>query len=151
MDFHHAQALRIVRSFRHWLGYDLLGPGLPEEDVARALFEAPFAQVSHGTEADPVLNYGNRTALGLWEVDFQTLTSMPSRLTAEPMERGERARMLEQVSARGYIDDYAGVRISHSGRRFRIENAIVWNLIEEDGSPAGQAAMFREWRFVDPA
>lgn len=149
MDFHDAQALRIVRSFRHWLGYDLLGPGIPDEEVARRLFEAPFVQVSHGTEADPVLNYGNRMALQLWGVDFETLTQMPSRLTAEPMERSERARMLERVSTRGFIDDYAGVRISHGGRRFRIENAIVWNLIDADGSPAGQAAMFREWQFLD--
>jgi len=31
----------------------------------QALFEAPFVLISHGTEEDPILNYGNRLALWL--------------------------------------------------------------------------------------
>lgn len=34
-------------------------------------------------------------ALALWEMDLSTLTSTPSRLTAEPMERAERQRLLD--------------------------------------------------------
>ncbi|MGL6039842.1 MAG: MEKHLA domain-containing protein, partial [Deefgea sp.] len=33
-----------------------------------------------------------------------------------------------------------------SGRRFWIENATVWNLIDEVGIKHGQAALLREWR-----
>lgn len=51
--------------------------------------------VSHQTQADPVLCYGNRRALSLWEMDLPTLTSTPSRLTAEPLERAERQRLLD--------------------------------------------------------
>ncbi len=70
---------------------------------------------------------------------------MPSRKTAEPVHRDERARMLELTRQQGYIDDYRGVRISAAGRRFRIERAIVWNLVDATGQPAGQAATFAEW------
>jgi hypothetical protein len=53
--------------------------------------------------------------------------------------------MLAQVSATGFVDDYAGVRTARSGGGFRIERATVWNLIDPKGSNSGQAAMFDRW------
>jgi predicted DNA-binding protein (UPF0251 family) len=55
---------------------------------------------------------------------------------------------LEAVTQRGFIDDYSGIRISKTGRRFQISRATVWNLISEKGEPCGQAAMFDEWKFL---
>jgi hypothetical protein len=104
--------------------------------------------VSHGTEADPVLNYGNAVALALWEMSWEELTRTPSRLTAEAPNREERERLLEVVTRRGFIDDYSGVRITKSGKRFRISRATVWNLLTEKNEPCGQAAMFSEWKFL---
>jgi hypothetical protein len=72
---------------------------------------------------------------------------MPSRLTAEAPDRTERARLLAEVAARGFIDDYSGVRISRTGQRFRIERATVWNLSDDEGRRCGQAATFRTWRY----
>ena len=60
--------------------------------------EQPFVLVAHGTEADPVLNYGNATALALWEMSWEELTRTPSRLTAEAPNREERARLLATVA-----------------------------------------------------
>ena len=57
--------------------------------------------------------------------------------------------MLAEVAARGFIDDYSGVRTAHTGQRFLIEQATVWNLTDEKGQPCGQAATFREWRLID--
>ena len=68
--------------------------------------------------------------------------ALPSRLSAEAPDRAERQALLERVSARGFIDDYAGVRVRPTGERFRIESATVWNLIDEDGVRRGQAAAF---------
>ena len=116
--------------------------------LSRAVFEAPLVLVSHGTEADPMLNYGNRAALDLWEMTWEELTRTPSRYTAEAPNREERARLLEAVTRNGFIDDYSGVRISKNGRRFRIARATVWNLLTGDGSPGGQAAMFDHWEFL---
>jgi len=135
----------LARSFKHWTDRELVpGAGSPAE-MSRAVFEAPFVVVSHGTELDPVLNYGNRAALQLWEMSWDELTVTPSRFTAEPPNREERARLLEAVAQRGYIRDYSGVRISKSGQRFRILEATVWNLITLDGKICGQAALFDRW------
>jgi hypothetical protein len=139
----HVQLL--LDSFSRLLGRDLVPrTGTPLEQ-ARRLFEAAFVVVSHGTEADPVLNYGNAAALCLWEMDHAAFVRTPSRLTAEPLHRDERARLLDRTRRDGYVNDYAGIRISRSGRRFRIEQAIVWNLADERGVHRGQAATFDRW------
>jgi hypothetical protein len=146
-----AHAQMLSRSLKHWTGRELL-PGFPAggspDEFAEKLFNAPFVQVSHGIEADPVLNYGNATALQLWEMTWEELTRTPSRLTAEAPNREERARLLAAVTANGFIDDYSGIRISKTGRRFRIAQATVWNLIDERGGYRGQAAMFSHWEFL---
>lgn len=138
----------LVRSLRHWTGRDLVAA--PEDPLERAhiLFEAPFIVVSHGTETDPVLNYGNQAALGLWEMSWEELIRTPSRFTAEISNREERAQLLKTVQQHGFIDDYCGVRISSTGRRFRIERATVWNLVTEDGRACGQAALFDKWAYI---
>ena len=138
----------LLRSLKQWTGRELFADVSSERELARKVFEAPFVLVSHGTEDDPVLNYGNRAALELWEMSWAELTSTPSRLTAEAPNRQERARLLAAVTERGFIDDYSGVRISKTGRRFRIERATVWNLKTEPGQPCGQAAMFDRWNFL---
>ncbi len=143
-----AQTQLIARSLNYWTGRALL-PGLFNPlGLAKNVFEAPFVLVSHGTEADPVLNYGNAAALALWEMSWAELTRTPSRLTAEAPNREERARLLATVTQRGYIDDYSGIRISKTGRRFRITQATVWNLLSETSQPCGQAAMFARWELL---
>ena len=135
----------LLDSFERFVGRELMPRGSSLAETARLLYEAPFVVVAHGVEEDPILNYANGTALTLWETDLETLLSMPSRKTAEPMHRDERAKMLQMTRDQGYIDDYRGVRISAAGKRFQIERAIVWNLVDGAGQHAGQAATFSEW------
>lgn len=140
-----ARAALLVDSFARIVGRDLVAPeGTP---IARAerLYRAAFVVVAHGTEDDPVLNYGNAAALALWEMAADTFTRTPSRLTAEPVHRAERERLLERTLRDGFVADYAGVRISRSGRRFRIEQAVVWNVVDAAGVRHGQAAAFDRW------
>lgn len=132
----------IVDSYRRRTGRPLVPAG---DDLAAALWWAPRVVVAHGVEDDPIFFYGNRLALELFELDFAAFTRLPSRFSAEPLARDERARLLRRVRRDGFIDDYAGVRISSSGRRFRIEQATVWNLIDDDGCNQGQAATFDRW------
>ena len=148
MDFVAAQTACLARSLKHWTGRELLEGDFSTADLAEAVFHAPFVLVSHGTEADPVLNYGNAAALALWEMPWVELTRTPSRLTAEAPNRAERAKLLEAVTRFGFFDDYSGIRISKTGRRFKIARATVWNLISENGKPCGQAAMFAQWEFL---
>ena len=144
-----AQTQILLDSYRRWTGHELLPRHGSPRDQAVALDQAPFVVVSHGTEPDPILNYGNRTALTLWEMPVETLLQTPSRMTAEPLHRDERARLLERTNRDGFVDDYQGIRISSTGRRFRIDRATVWNLLDALGRPVGQAATFSEWRFLD--
>ena len=145
----HAQML--LDSFFRWTKRELMPrAGSPFEQAA-TLFESPFVVVSHGTQADPVLNYGNRAALRLWEMEVPLFLRTPSRLTAEPVHRNERARLLERTQRDGFVDDYRGVRISSTGRRFRIDRATVWNLLDRQGNHAGQAATFSDWVFLEDA
>jgi hypothetical protein len=140
---------RLLASFRHWTKKDLVAPSLSVEDQAREIYYAPFVVLSHDTSADPLLNYANEAGLQLFELSWNELTAMPSRLTAQAPERVERSRLLGEVSKRGYIDNYSGIRIGKNGRRFIIERATVWNLFDENGAPYGQAATFAEWRFLE--
>ena len=145
------QTQLILSSYRRWLGKELIERSGDEIDEAQRLFDAPFVVVSHGTQDDPVLNYGNATALALWEMNFEHFTSTPSRMTAEPDQREERSRLLQRTTLSGYIDDYHGIRITRSGRRFRIEGATVWNLLDEAEAYAGQAATFDKYEMLSDA
>lgn len=132
-------------SYRHWTGASLLPPSLDPLAAVRALDEVPFAVVSHGTQPDPIFNYGNRLALSLFEMDWNEFTRLPSRLSAEAADQAERRQLLAQVSAQGYSDDYCGIRIAKTGRRFLIRAATIWNLVDGDGGYHGQAAVIRAW------
>ena len=138
----------LLNSYLHWTGRELI-VRVGEPDVqAYRLFQAPFVVVSHGAETDPMLNYGNQIALDLWETMWEQLVQTPSRLTAEPVNRAEREWMLEQARTRGYLDSYRGVRISSTGRRFLVENALIWNVVDAEGQRIGQAATFSQWTWL---
>ena len=144
-----AQTQTLLDSFHRLVGRDLLPRTSDPADEAKRLFQAPFVVVSHGTEVDPVLNYGNRTALQLWEMTSEQFVVTPSRLTAESRHREARERLLEATMRQGYVGGYEGIRVSATGRRFLIQNGIIWNLTDCEGRQLGQAATFDRWTFLD--
>ncbi len=81
-------------------------------------------------------------------MNWEELIATPSRLTAEPVNRETRAVMLEQAAKQGYISNCQGIRISSTGKRFLIEQAIIWNLTDEFGQKCGQAATFSDWKWL---
>lgn len=135
----------MLDSYAFWLKRELIDRTGTLEQQSERLFVAPFVVASHTKAEDPILNYGNRQALALWEGTWEEFTAIPSRLTAEPVNQPERARMLEQVAANGFITDYQGIRISRSGRRFLVERATVWNILDDHRTIQGQAATFSQW------
>jgi hypothetical protein len=138
----------LLDSFRHWTGRELISRLESPQEEAQSIFKAPFVVVSHTGEEDPILNYGNQAALVLWETTWEEFTRTPSRLTAELVKQAERRRMLAQAQARGFIDNYRGVRVSMKGRRFLVEHALVWNVRNAQGRAIGQAATFSQWTFL---
>jgi len=139
---------RLLHSFKHWTGTSLLDVNGTPAEIAQALFEAPFVVVSHGTEKDPILNYGNHTALELWELSWEEFTQIPSRKTAGYGEQREREQLLVEAATKGFITNYSGIRNSSSGKRFQIQDALLWNVLDEDNQPCGQAAFFSDWEFI---
>lgn len=133
---------RIAASHARLVGRPLVEP---MDDVVAALWQAPQVIVAHGTQGDPLFFFANRAALARFEARLDQFVGMPSRLSAEAPLREERQMLLDRVSRHGFIADYSGVRISARGRRFRIEQATVWNLAEPDGTLHGQAASFSRW------
>lgn len=95
----HSQYL--INSFQHWMGNSLLDTNGSPLETAQALFEAPFALVSHGTESDPIFNYGNRKALELWELSWEEFTIIPSRKSAEELVQEESDRLLKEAANKG--------------------------------------------------
>jgi MEKHLA domain len=138
----------LLDSYCQLIGKDLIDRNQSPNIQAEMLYQVPFVVVSHGIETDPVLNYGNQIALDLWEMDWTMFTQTLSRSTAEPANQAAREVMMAQVLRQGFVENYCGVRISSSGRRFEIERAIIWNLTDLQGQPCGQAATFASWQYL---
>jgi MEKHLA domain len=128
----------LVRSYSQLTGRSLM----PDAQAATWLYEiAPFAVLAHNTLPDPLFVYGNKAAQHLFEYDWDELLTLPSRLSAEAPARDKRRRFLEQVEKHDFVTGYRGVRIRKSGKRFRVENATVWQPLDGQGTCHGQAAM----------
>ena len=147
-DFQVGHARLLLTSFARFVGRPLLDADCGDVEMARRLFEAQIVVVSHDSQVDPILNYGNAAALALWDVSWDQLTKMPSRLTAEAVLRSEREKLFEAVKRDGFVEGYAGVRISASGRRFKIEDAVIWSVVDTCGAVVGHAATFATYRYL---
>jgi hypothetical protein len=132
----------LTGSYRRLLAADLVAPG---QDPRWLYEEAPFAVLAHNTDDDPRFVYGNRTAQSCFELGWDEIVGMPSRLSAEAPEREERQRLLDAVARDGFVTGYRGIRIAKSGRRFFIEDGVIWQLIDGEGVFRGQAATFSRW------
>ncbi|CAJ0802554.1 hypothetical protein LMG19083_03744 [Ralstonia psammae] len=136
----------LADSHQRLVGTPLIDNGIAPADAARWLYEdAPFCMLAHNTDPDPCFIYANRAAQRCFEYDWNGITALRSRFSAEQPNREERAQLLESVRTRGFATGYRGVRISRSGRRFWIEGGTVWNLIDSEGVYHGQAATFHHW------
>ena len=142
------QVLPILRSYETLVDRPLLLRARGESVTEWALraYTAPFVLLAHDGGEDPRFTYANRAAQQLFEMPWSNLVGMPSRHSAEPDEQAARDALLARVLRVGYCDDYAGVRIASSGRRFRISGATVWTGLGSDGRRIGQAATFATWQ-----
>ena len=143
-------AKQIVDSYTRVVGNQLVGlPGdAADVQIAKALYELPEVVLSHDGSADPTFTFANVAGQKLFEYSWDEFLTLRSHQSAEPEHRSNRAEMLDRAARDGYISDYRGVRVSGSGKRFEIENAIIWNVLDERGNTIGQAAAFDQWRFL---
>ena len=135
-------------SFSHWTNKPLINKTNDSTEWIRFLYNASFVIVSHGTENDPVFNFGNKLALDLFELDWKEFILLPSRMSAEETSQQKRKQLIQRVTTDGYFDNYSGVRVSSNGKRFLIEEATIWNIIDANNTYYGQAAMFQKWTYL---
>jgi hypothetical protein len=123
----------------------LLGRPLGAASASWLYHEAPFVVLAHNTDPDPRFIYANKAAQSCFGYGWDEFVSLPSRLSAEPVLQEKRQAVLDAVARDGFVAGYSGVRIAKSGRRFRIADTVIWQLINEGGTVRGQAATFAAW------
>jgi len=132
----------VTNSYRRLLGKSLVPAGMSDTEGATWLYAAaPFGLLAHDTQTDPVFIYGNSRAQAIFGYDWNEITALRSRLSAQSPEREARQAFLDQVTRDGFVTGYRGIRIAKCGQRFWIENATVWQLFDDSGVLRGQAAM----------
>ena len=149
-------AARILQSHQLAFGAPLIAPLAADatpEQWAQALFASERVVLAHdgadpAGDPGPRLIYANRSALRLWRRSWAELVGMPSRLTAEPGARQERAQALLRARSQQAIANYSGIRIDSQGRRFQIEGARVFTLFNAAGEACGQSATFACWHWI---
>ena len=137
----------ILNSFQRLTGRFIIDRKNAKKDFLE-IENGDFILVSHNCLKDPILNYGNQFALRLWEMNWNEFIKTPSKKTAEPDLRENRSKMLNIVSKQGYFDQYEGIRVSSTGKRFKIKNAIIWNVSDDKGNFIGQAAYFNSIEYL---
>jgi PAS domain-containing protein len=133
----------LTLSYTRQVGTALVPDGA---DAAWLYRDAPFAVLAHNGDPDPRFIYANLAAQRCFEYSWDEFLSLRSRLSAEAPERAERQRLLDAVARDGFVRGYRGLRVAKSGRRFWIEDGVVWQLRDADGVSRGQAAVFSMWR-----
>jgi hypothetical protein len=121
---------------------------LTGRELAADIWSADAAILAHDTGTPPRFFYGNARTLALFRMTPAQFLGLPSHLSAEPAHRQERARMFAKLEADDVVFGYAGVRIAADGTRFRISDAVIWNLVDEAGVRHGQAAWFERWEML---
>ena len=58
------------------------------------------------------------------------------------------AAVLARAADAGFLRGYEGIRTARDGRRFRILDATIWTVEDDEGTTIGQAATFERWEDV---
>jgi PAS domain-containing protein len=136
----------LVSSYRRYVGAEpaFLAGGEATPDW---LYErSSHCVLAHDIGSVPRFIYANRAAQRCFEYDWDEIVGLPSHLSAEPGDRDERQRLLDAVARDRFATGYSGLRIAKSGRRFWIEDGVLWQLVDGGGVVRGQAASFGRWR-----
>ncbi|ASB50722.1 MEKHLA domain-containing protein [Alkalitalea saponilacus] len=138
----------ITSSLRKLTNIEIVDFSLDLEQQAKQAFNSDYVLLAHNGTNEPVFNYANQAALSLFEMSWEEFTNMLSKYSAESDQREKREKLLADVAKNGYSKNYSGIRISKTGRRFEIRNAIIWNIYDSENNRIGQAAVFKEYDYL---
>ncbi|WP_063639769.1 MEKHLA domain-containing protein [Myxococcus stipitatus] len=103
--------------------------------------QAPFMLLAQDTQADPVYFYSNATASERFGYSAEEFLVTPARFSAPPEGREERAELIERTYALGFTVGYSGVRVTKTGRLFRIHDVELWVVHDATGILIGLGAL----------
>jgi len=139
---------QITSSLKKLADIEIVDFSLSLEEQAIQVYNAEYVLLAHNGTSDPIFNYANQTALDLFEMSWEEFTQMPSKYSAESDEREHREKFLAEVMENGYSKNYTGIRISKTGKRFKIKNVMLWNVYDSEKNRIGQAALFDEYEYL---
>lgn len=138
-----------------------------DSDTSALLTNSRYALYSHGIVKPDMIdgainNYANFGALAFFGVTYKQFVQLPCSRIAPPgfhqkrlgeiMEELElQAEMAEAGSTqgegcRGSLENYSGMRcrldLTNQGLTFLIKNAVIWNIVDDEGKYYGQATLF---------
>ena len=61
----------------------------------------------------------------------------------------DRQRLLDEAREKGFVEGYSGWRVSAEGKRFLVQDAILFNVVSPSEKTVGQAVVFKSWEYED--
>lgn len=104
-----------------------------------------FAILSHGNQTDPVYNYVNAAGFDVFQWPAEIYHRLPSRFSApDGHDRRRRASVIQSATTQPrnttHID--TAVRIRYPNATVTLNDAILWNVFNDDGVRVGQTVLF---------
>ena len=119
---------------------------LIEESAQQLHNNTRFGILSHGTQPDPIYNYGNLASLELFEQTIEKLCQTPSRFSTIPELMEDRSELIKAIEKDGHGTIHNAIRISAEGHPFEIPQIKVWTVRDDDGKRIGLAAIYDRYK-----
>lgn len=125
-----------------WIQSKLSSHASSPETAKQLHYNQRFGVLSHGTQPDPIYNYGNIASLELFEQTLENLCKTPSRYSTIPELMEDRSNLIEDIETQGYGLIDKAIRVSAKGNLFLIHQILVWTVFSDDNERLGLAAIY---------
>jgi hypothetical protein len=138
-------------SHKKYLARPLLEPEPSEEQRAAAIWEAPFVLMVHDDSEACLLEYGNRAAMALFEMEYLDFFGTSSFALVHPDAEVQQEWIWSLRDAEERFEKYVVVPrlrlMAASGRALVARDALVFRVDSLEDEPIGQAVVFSKWQF----
>lgn len=134
------QMVLINKSYKESFN-DTLVPFLDAHDLVLKLHHAPYPLFAYDGNDSPKYTYMNLAAQRLFKVTQEEVEHLSvTETTAETLRKNLLNFILEVKSKKRYVS-YSGLRITTTGEQFRLENAYLWAIYNNQKQYIGQGCM----------
>ncbi len=138
-------------SHKKYLAKPVLEPEPSEEQRAAAFWEVPFVLMVHDDSEQCLLEYGNKAALALFEMEYLDFFGTSSFAIVAPDETVQQDWIWAMRDVEERFEKYTVVpklrMMSSTGRPFVAKDVLVFRVDSLEDEPIGQAVMFSKWQY----